>query len=135
VLRPTYPDYMIAPAEALALILDEAQASRPDPDVCRHHDVQFARNCAMPGDLVALLGIGWHGHLGVQFVVKMVSRLSRSEGPIRCGWPGSSGCAERPGHRRQDEHPSDCFARSSQSRAQPSVNHVIAFPRRCNDGR
>ena len=26
---------------------------------------------AMPGDLVALLGIGGHGHLGVQFVVKM----------------------------------------------------------------
>jgi D-arabinose 1-dehydrogenase-like Zn-dependent alcohol dehydrogenase len=25
----------------------------------------------MPGDLVALLGIGGHGHLGVQFVVKM----------------------------------------------------------------
>ena len=25
----------------------------------------------MPGDLVALLGVGGHGHLGVQFVVKM----------------------------------------------------------------
>jgi D-arabinose 1-dehydrogenase-like Zn-dependent alcohol dehydrogenase len=40
--------------------------------MCRHHDVQFATSQRHDaGDLVALLGIGGHGHLGVQFVVKM----------------------------------------------------------------
>jgi len=40
--------------------------------VCRHHRFNSLRNAgAQPGDLVAVLGLGGLGHLGVQYAVKM----------------------------------------------------------------
>jgi D-arabinose 1-dehydrogenase-like Zn-dependent alcohol dehydrogenase len=67
-----YADYMIAPATAMALVPSELRA------------VEAARSCApgplrstccataaRPGDVVAILGIGGLGHLGVQYAAKM----------------------------------------------------------------
>jgi D-arabinose 1-dehydrogenase-like Zn-dependent alcohol dehydrogenase len=68
-----YADYMIAPAEALALIPDDLSAVEAGPLMCAGITTFNAlRNSgARPGDLVAVLGIGGLGHLGVQFAAKM----------------------------------------------------------------
>jgi D-arabinose 1-dehydrogenase-like Zn-dependent alcohol dehydrogenase len=68
-----YADYMIAPAEALALIPDELSAAEAGPLMCAGITTfnSLRHSGAMPGDLVAILGIGGLGHLGVQFAVKM----------------------------------------------------------------
>src|ERR1700676_3082723 len=68
-----YADYMIAPAEALALIPEDLSAIEAGPLMCAGITTFNAlrHSGAMPGDLVAVLGIGGLGHLGVQFAVKM----------------------------------------------------------------
>ena len=69
-----YADYMIAPIEALALIPDElAEATDVGPMMCAGITTYNAlRNSgARPGDVVAILGIGGLGHLGIQFSNKM----------------------------------------------------------------
>ena len=71
-----YADYMIAPFEALAAVPDELQATEAAPLLCAGITTYNAlRNSgARPGDLVAVLGIGGLGHLGVQFAAKMGCR-------------------------------------------------------------
>ncbi len=68
-----YADYMIAPASALALVPDELSALEAGPLMCAGLTTFNAlRNSgARPGDLVAVLGLGGLGHLGVQFAAKM----------------------------------------------------------------
>jgi D-arabinose 1-dehydrogenase-like Zn-dependent alcohol dehydrogenase len=68
-----YADYMIAPAEALALIPDELSAIDAAPLMCAGITTfnSLRHSGASAGDLVAVLGIGGLGHLGVQFAVKM----------------------------------------------------------------
>ena len=68
-----YADYMIAPATALALIPDELTAVEAGPLMCAGVTTFNAlrHSGARPGDLVAILGIGGLGHLGVQFAAKM----------------------------------------------------------------
>ena len=68
-----YADYMIAPAEALAAIPNELSAVEAGPLLCAGITTFNAlRNSgARPGDLVAVLGVGGLGHLGVQFAAKM----------------------------------------------------------------
>ena len=68
-----YADYMIAPFEALASIPDELEAAEAAPLLCAGITTYNAlRNSgARPGDVVAVLGIGGLGHLGVQFAAKM----------------------------------------------------------------
>jgi D-arabinose 1-dehydrogenase-like Zn-dependent alcohol dehydrogenase len=68
-----YADYMIAPAEALALIPDELSAVEAGPLMCAGITTfnSLRHSGAQPGDIVAILGIGGLGHLGVQFAVKM----------------------------------------------------------------
>jgi D-arabinose 1-dehydrogenase-like Zn-dependent alcohol dehydrogenase len=68
-----YADYMIAPASALALVPEELSAVEAGPLMCAGLTTFNAlRNSgARPGDLVAILGIGGLGHLGVQFAAKM----------------------------------------------------------------
>src|SRR5205085_3220099 len=68
-----YADYMIAPAEALALRPEGLSAVEAGPLVCAGVTTFNAlRNSgARPGDLVAVLGLGGLGHLGVQFAAKM----------------------------------------------------------------
>jgi D-arabinose 1-dehydrogenase-like Zn-dependent alcohol dehydrogenase len=68
-----YADYMIAPTTALALIPEELSAVEAGPMVCAGLTTYNAlRNSgAQPGDVVAVLGVGGLGHLGVQFAARM----------------------------------------------------------------
>jgi D-arabinose 1-dehydrogenase-like Zn-dependent alcohol dehydrogenase len=68
-----YADYMTAPAEALAAIPDTLSSADAAPLLCAGITTFNAlRNSeARAGDLVAILGLGGLGHLGVQFAVKM----------------------------------------------------------------
>jgi len=68
-----YADYVIAPTEAVAAIPDELSATDAAPLMCAGITTYNAlRNSgARVGDVVAILGIGGLGHLGVQFAAKM----------------------------------------------------------------
>jgi D-arabinose 1-dehydrogenase-like Zn-dependent alcohol dehydrogenase len=68
-----YAEYMIAPAEALALIPEELTAEEAGPFMCAGVTVFNAlRNSgARAGDVVAVQGIGGLGHLGVQYARQM----------------------------------------------------------------
>ncbi len=68
-----YAEYMIAPTEALASIPDELSATEAAPLMCAGITTNNAlRNSgARVGDVVAILGIGGLGHLGIQFAAKM----------------------------------------------------------------
>ena len=68
-----YADYMIARAEALALIPEELSAVEAGPLMCAGITTfnSLRNSGARPGDLVAILGIGGLGHLAVQFAVQM----------------------------------------------------------------
>ncbi|HXC90268.1 MAG TPA: alcohol dehydrogenase [Stellaceae bacterium] len=67
-----YADYMIAPATALARVPDELSPVEAAPLMCAGITTFNAlRNSgAGPGEVVAVLGIGGLGHLGVQFAAK-----------------------------------------------------------------
>jgi D-arabinose 1-dehydrogenase-like Zn-dependent alcohol dehydrogenase len=68
-----YADYTIARAEALARVPEELSAVEAAPLMCAGITTfNCLRNSgARPGDLVAVLGMGGLGHLGVQFASKM----------------------------------------------------------------
>jgi D-arabinose 1-dehydrogenase-like Zn-dependent alcohol dehydrogenase len=68
-----YADYMVAPTEALASIPDDLSATEAAPLMCAGITTYNAlRNSgARVGDVVAILGIGGLGHLGIQFAAKM----------------------------------------------------------------
>src|ERR1700736_6276805 len=68
-----YAEYMIAPAEAVALIPDELPPEEAGPFMCAGVTVFNAlRNSgARAGDVVAVHGIGGLGHLGVQYARQM----------------------------------------------------------------
>ena len=68
-----YAEYMIAPAETLALIPDQLPAEEAGPFMCAGVTVFNAlRNSgARAGDVVAVQGIGGLGHLGVQYARQM----------------------------------------------------------------
>jgi propanol-preferring alcohol dehydrogenase len=68
-----YAEYIVAPAEALALIPDELPAEEAGPFMCAGVTVYNAlRNSgARSGDVVAVQGIGGLGHLGIQYARQM----------------------------------------------------------------
>jgi D-arabinose 1-dehydrogenase-like Zn-dependent alcohol dehydrogenase len=68
-----YAEYMIAPAGVLALIPDGLSAVDAAPLMCAGVTTfnPLRNSGARPGDLVAVLGVGGLGHLGIQFAVKM----------------------------------------------------------------
>ena len=68
-----YAEYMIAPAGALALIPDGLAPIDAAPLMCAGVTTfnPLRHSGARPGDLVAILGIGGLGHLGIQFATKM----------------------------------------------------------------
>jgi D-arabinose 1-dehydrogenase-like Zn-dependent alcohol dehydrogenase len=68
-----YAEYMVAPAGALALIPEELSAVETGPLMCAGVTTfnSLRNSGARPGDLVAILGIGGLGHLGIQFAAKM----------------------------------------------------------------
>jgi D-arabinose 1-dehydrogenase-like Zn-dependent alcohol dehydrogenase len=68
-----YAEYLIAPASAVARMPAELPATDAAPLMCAGLTTFNAlRNSgARPGDLVAVLGLGGLGHLGVQYAAKM----------------------------------------------------------------
>jgi len=67
-----YQQYMVAPVEALVPIPDSLTDVEAAPLLCAGITTYNAlrHSAAMPGDLVAVQGIGGLGHLGVQFAHK-----------------------------------------------------------------
>jgi D-arabinose 1-dehydrogenase-like Zn-dependent alcohol dehydrogenase len=68
-----YADYMLASATALALLPDDLPAVEAAPLMCAGLTTFNAlrRSDARAGELVAVLGLGGLGHLGVQYAAKM----------------------------------------------------------------
>ncbi|WP_254510093.1 alcohol dehydrogenase [Anatilimnocola floriformis] len=68
-----YADYMLAPVTALAMVPQELSPLDAAPLMCAGLTTFNAlRNSgAGPGEVVAILGIGGLGHLGVQYAAKM----------------------------------------------------------------
>jgi len=68
-----YAEYMLAPAGALASIPEGLSAVDAGPLMCAGVTTfnPLRNSGARPGDVVAVLGIGGLGHLGVQFAAKM----------------------------------------------------------------
>src|SRR5512132_3512483 len=68
-----YAEYMIAPVGALALIPEGLSAVDAGPLMCAGITTfnSLRNSGARPGDLVAVLGVGGLGHLGIQFSAKM----------------------------------------------------------------
>jgi D-arabinose 1-dehydrogenase-like Zn-dependent alcohol dehydrogenase len=68
-----YADYVVVNARALALIPDELAAEDAAPLMCAGITTYNAlrHSGAHGGDLVAVLGLGGLGHLGVQFAAKL----------------------------------------------------------------
>jgi D-arabinose 1-dehydrogenase-like Zn-dependent alcohol dehydrogenase len=67
-----YQQYMVAPAEALTAIPEGLSDVEAAPLLCAGITTYNAvrHSGAMPGDLVAVLGVGGLGHLGIQFASK-----------------------------------------------------------------
>jgi alcohol dehydrogenase/propanol-preferring alcohol dehydrogenase len=67
-----HADHMLAPAAALAKIPDGLSAAEAAPLMCAGVTTfnSLRNSGARPGDLVAVLGIGGLGHLGVQFAAR-----------------------------------------------------------------
>lgn len=68
-----YAEYMIAPFEALATVPEDLKSEDAAPLLCAGITTFNAlrHSGANAGDLVAILGIGGLGHLGVQFAARM----------------------------------------------------------------
>ena len=68
-----YAEYLVAPASAVALMPAELPPADAAPLMCAGLTTFNAlRNSgARPGDVVAVLGLGGLGHLGVQYAAKM----------------------------------------------------------------
>jgi D-arabinose 1-dehydrogenase-like Zn-dependent alcohol dehydrogenase len=68
-----YTEYMLASAVALARIPSEISAVEAGPLMCAGVTTfnPLRNSGARPGDLVAILGLGGLGHLGVQFASRM----------------------------------------------------------------
>ena len=67
-----YQQYMVAPVEALAAIPESLAAAEAAPLLCAGITTfnSLRHSGALPGDLVAVVGIGGLGHLGIQFANK-----------------------------------------------------------------
>ena len=73
-----YQQYMVAPAEALVLIPDSLSDIDAAPLLCAGITTYNALRHAgaLPGELVAVQGIGGLGHLGIQFANKLGFRVA-----------------------------------------------------------
>ena len=67
-----YQEYMLAPVEALVAVPESLNGAEAAPLLCAGITTFNAlrHSGALPGDLVAVLGIGGLGHLGIQFANK-----------------------------------------------------------------
>jgi D-arabinose 1-dehydrogenase-like Zn-dependent alcohol dehydrogenase len=68
-----YAEYLVAPGVALAAVPDELDSVEAAPLLCAGITTMNAlrNSSARAGDLVAILGLGGLGHLGVQYAAKM----------------------------------------------------------------
>ncbi len=68
-----YQEYVVVPAEAVALIPDDLPAAEAAPLMCAGITVFNAlrHSIAQAGDLVAVQGLGGLGHLGIQYARQM----------------------------------------------------------------
>ncbi|QCB97990.1 alcohol dehydrogenase [Arthrobacter sp. PAMC25564] len=68
-----YAEYLVAPADALASIPDALSFAEAAPLMCAGVTTfnGLRHSGARPGELVAVLGLGGLGHLGVQFAARM----------------------------------------------------------------
>ena len=73
-----YEQYMVAPVEALTTIPDGLTDVEAAPLLCAGITTynSLRRSGAMPGDLVAVEGLGGLGHLGIQFANKFGYRVA-----------------------------------------------------------
>jgi len=73
-----YQQYMVAPVEALTVIPEGLGDVEAAPLLCAGITTYNAlrHSGALPGDLVAVLGIGGLGHLGIQFAAKFGFRVA-----------------------------------------------------------
>lgn len=73
-----YQEYMLAPQDALAAIPEGLSDVEAAPLLCAGITTYNAlrHSGAMPGDLVAVLGVGGLGHLGIQFAHKFGYRVA-----------------------------------------------------------
>jgi alcohol dehydrogenase/propanol-preferring alcohol dehydrogenase len=68
-----YADYMLASASAVALLPEELPAADAAPLMCAGVTTfnSLKRSATRAGEVVAVLGLGGLGHLGVQYAAKM----------------------------------------------------------------
>lgn len=68
-----YSEYMVASAQALSIVPDELSSLEAAPLLCagRTSFTALRQSGAKGGDLVAILGLGGLGHLGIQFARKL----------------------------------------------------------------
>jgi D-arabinose 1-dehydrogenase-like Zn-dependent alcohol dehydrogenase len=73
-----YQQYMVAPVDALTAIPESLSDVEAAPLLCAGITTYNAlrHSGALPGDLVAVLGIGGLGHLGIQFANKFGYRVA-----------------------------------------------------------
>jgi D-arabinose 1-dehydrogenase-like Zn-dependent alcohol dehydrogenase len=73
-----YQQYMVAPVEALAAIPESLNDTEAAPLLCAGITTFNAlrHSGALPGDLVAVQGVGGLGHLGIQFANKFGYRVA-----------------------------------------------------------
>jgi D-arabinose 1-dehydrogenase-like Zn-dependent alcohol dehydrogenase len=73
-----YQQYMVAPIEALAAMPESLDAAEAGPLMCAGVTTFNAlrHSGALPGDLVAVQGIGGLGHLGIQFAKNFGYRVA-----------------------------------------------------------
>ena len=126
-----YGEYMIAPASAVALLPEELPAVEAAPLMCAGLTTFNAlRNSgARPGEVVAVLGLGGLGHLGVQFAAKMGFHTVGDRTRQRQGdrWPSN---------RRFDLHrQSGAGPRGGASQARRCQGHPGDRDQRRGDGR
>jgi D-arabinose 1-dehydrogenase-like Zn-dependent alcohol dehydrogenase len=80
-----YQEYMVVPVEALVAIPDSLNAVDAAPLLCAGLTTfnSLRHSGALPGDLVAVQGIGGLGHLGIQYASKFgykVAAIGRGSG-------------------------------------------------------
>jgi D-arabinose 1-dehydrogenase-like Zn-dependent alcohol dehydrogenase len=73
-----YQEFMVAPVEALARMPDSLEPAEAAPLMCAGITTFNAlrHSGPLPGDLVAVQGVGGLGHLGIQFAKKFGYRVA-----------------------------------------------------------
>jgi D-arabinose 1-dehydrogenase-like Zn-dependent alcohol dehydrogenase len=91
-----YQQYMVAPSEALAAIPDGLSDVDAAPLLCAGITTYNAlrHSGALPGDLIAVQGIGGLGHLGIQFANKFGYKVAAvGRGPENAALAGKLGAS------------------------------------------